>query len=106
MATSKYQFENKGIGSLLREGRLTVPPNQRSYAWEERHVENLLQDLNEAITSDNDEYFLGTLVLIEPPKAVPSIADGSTATCHGNDIDRADSRQAFPTEARGWSASD
>jgi hypothetical protein len=76
MATSKYQFENKGIGSLLREGRLTVPPNQRSYAWEERHVENLLQDLNEAITSDDDEYFLGTLVLIEPPKTIPSIADG------------------------------
>jgi hypothetical protein len=37
---------------------------------------DLLQDLNEAITSDDDEYFLGTLVLIEPPKAVPSIADG------------------------------
>ncbi|MES0132835.1 DUF262 domain-containing HNH endonuclease family protein [Mesorhizobium sp. M0029] len=76
MATSKYQFENKGIGSLLREGRLTVPPNQRSYAWEDRHVENLLQDINEAITSDDDEYFLGTLVLIEPPKTIPSIADG------------------------------
>ena len=55
---------------------LTVPPNQRSYAWEDRHVENLLQDLNEAITSDDDEYFLGTLVLIHPPKTVPSIADG------------------------------
>jgi hypothetical protein len=76
MAASKYQFENKGIGGLLREGRLTVPPNQRSYAWEDRHVENLLQDLNDAITSDDDEYFLGTLVLIQPPKTVPSIADG------------------------------
>ena len=76
MATSKYQFENKGIGALLREGRLNVPPNQRSYAWEDRHVENLLQDLYEAIASDDDEYFLGTLVLIEPPKTVPSIADG------------------------------
>jgi hypothetical protein len=76
MATSKYQFENKGIGALLREGRLTVPPNQRSYAWEDRHVENLLQDLNESITNDDDEFFLGTLVLIEPPKTIPSIADG------------------------------
>ena len=76
MASTKFIFENKGIGSLLREGRLIVPPNQRSYAWEDRHVQNLLQDLNEAIANDQDEYFLGTVVLIEPPKTVPSIADG------------------------------
>jgi hypothetical protein len=76
MATSKFQFENKGIGALLRDGRLVVPPNQRSYAWEDRHIQNLLQDLNEAITNDDDEYFLGTIVLIEPSKAVPWIADG------------------------------
>jgi hypothetical protein len=76
MASTKFQFENKGVGSLLREGRLVVPPNQRSYAWEDRHVQNLLQDLNEAITNDQDEYFLGTVVLIEPPRTVPSIADG------------------------------
>jgi uncharacterized protein with ParB-like and HNH nuclease domain len=76
MASTKFQFEN-GIGSLLRDGRLVVPPNQRSYAWEDRHVQNLLQDLNEAITitNDQDEY-LGTIVLIEPPKTIPSIADG------------------------------
>jgi hypothetical protein len=76
MPASKFQFENKGIGELLRRGRLTVPPNQRSYAWEDRHVENLLQDLNEAILNDDDEYFLGTIVLIETPSALPSIADG------------------------------
>lgn len=76
MAASRYQFENRGIGSLLREGRLSVPPNQRSYAWEDRHVQNLLQDLNEAITNDDEEYFLGTVVLIGPPKAVPSVGDG------------------------------
>jgi hypothetical protein len=76
VAASRYQFENRGIGSLLREGRLTVPPNQRSYAWEDRHVQNLLQDLNEAITNDDEEYFLGTIVLIGPPKAVPSVGDG------------------------------
>jgi hypothetical protein len=76
MAASKFHFDSKGIGELLRQGRLTVPPNQRSYAWEDRHVESLLQDLNEAISNDDDEYFLGTIVLIEPPKTIPSIADG------------------------------
>ena len=76
MAASKFHFDNKGIGELLRQGRLTVPPNQRSYAWEDRHVESLLQDLADAISNDDDEYFLGTIVLIEPPKSIPSIADG------------------------------
>src|SRR2546421_11886177 len=76
MAASKFQFDSKGIGELLRQGRLMVPPNQRPYAWEDRHVENLLQDLNEAITNDDDEYFLGTIVLVVSGKSVPSIADG------------------------------
>ena len=77
MAASKFHFDNKGIGEeLLRQGRLTVPPNQRSYAWEDRHVESLLQDLADAISNDDDEYFLGTIVLIEPPKSIPLIADG------------------------------
>ena len=75
---STFQFENKGIGKLLRQGRLDVPPNQRSYAWGETHIRNLLQDLNEAITqgAKGDEYFLGTIVLIGREGEAPSIVDG------------------------------
>jgi hypothetical protein len=75
---STFQFENKGIGKLLRQGRLDVPPNQRSYAWGESHIRNLLQDLNEAITqgAKSDEYFLGTIVLIGREGEAPSIVDG------------------------------
>ena len=75
---SVYQFDNKGIGKLLRQGRLDVPPNQRSYAWGESHIRNLLQDLNEAITQGarSDEYFLGTIVLIGREGEAPSIVDG------------------------------
>lgn len=75
---STYQFDNKGIGKLLRQGRLDVPPNQRSYAWGETHIRNLLQDLNEAITqgAKGDEYFLGTIVLIGREGEAPSIVDG------------------------------
>src|ERR1700730_6328293 len=75
MAASKFSFGSNGIGELLRHGRLVVPPNQRS-AWEDRHVQDLLQDLAEAITNDDDEYFLGTIVLIEPRGAIPPVADG------------------------------
>jgi hypothetical protein len=77
VAGSAFQFESPGIGKLLRQGRLEVPPNQRSYAWREVHVRNLLQDLNEAVTGKiADEYFLGTIVLIQRLGEVPSIVDG------------------------------
>ena len=75
---SAFQFETRGIGKLLRQGRLEVPPNQRSYAWRATHIRNLLQDLNEALTRREkaDEYFLGTIVLIDRPGEAPSIVDG------------------------------
>ena len=78
MAGNVIQFEYRGIGKLLRQGRLEVPPNQRSYAWREGHVTNLFRDFNEAVTSAEtaDEYFLGTIVLIERQDDAPSIVDG------------------------------
>jgi hypothetical protein len=77
MAGTGFHFDNKGIGKFLREGRLQVPPNQRSYAWREKHIRNLLQDLNESVTkSDSGEYFLGTIVLIQKGSDTPSIVDG------------------------------
>lgn len=71
-----FDFTSKGIGNLLREGRLEVPPNQRSYAWEETHVRNYLEDLNEAIGSLQSDYFLGTVVIVQGKNTTPSIADG------------------------------
>jgi hypothetical protein len=65
-----------GIADLLREGTLTTPPNQRSYAWQERHVKNFLEDIGYAIDRHEEDYFLGTLVLIQRDREVPSIADG------------------------------
>jgi uncharacterized protein with ParB-like and HNH nuclease domain len=47
----KFDFVSLGIGELLKKSRMEVPPNQRSYAWEERHIQNLLTDLNEAISA-------------------------------------------------------
>lgn len=76
MAEVKFTFAGMGIGQQLKVGRLAVPPNQRSYAWEERHIRILFEDLYEAITSGRDEHFLGTIVLIQEGKTTPSIADG------------------------------
>ncbi|HEX5760820.1 MAG TPA: DUF262 domain-containing protein [Thermoanaerobaculia bacterium] len=76
MARRKFDFDDMGIGELLRRGRLAVPPNQRSYAWHTRHVKDLLQDLHAAIQNDDEDYFLGTIVLITEERDTPQIADG------------------------------
>lgn len=74
--SAKFQFDSMGIGRLLKQGRMSVPPNQRPYAWEEKHVRDLFTDLNEALIKDDDDYFLGTVVLIQTDRETPSIADG------------------------------
>ena len=56
-----------------------MPPNQRSYAWEECHVRNLLEDISEAI-GNADNCFLGTVVVVSDGAADPSIADGQQRT--------------------------
>ena len=77
MSGSGFRFDSLGIGKLLHQGRLQVPGNQRSYAWREKHIRNLFQDLNEAVSKGDDgTYFLGTIVLIQKGAETPSIVDG------------------------------
>lgn len=72
-----FEFNAMGIAELLKRGRLSVPPNQRSYAWKDKpHVMDLLQDVHTAIQNDDEDYFLGTVVLIRQEDEVPQIADG------------------------------
>lgn len=59
----KIQYNFDGIGHTLSDNLLAVPHYQRSYAWQEDNVRNLFDDLAAAINSDEDEYFLGTIVV-------------------------------------------
>lgn len=63
-----------GLGS----SRLVVPTYQRRYAWNHKQeVAQLWQDLQEAHESNEDEYFLGTLVLNKTaPREAFEIIDG------------------------------
>ena len=75
------EFDPIGIGDLIRKGRLVVPPNQRSYAWEEQNVKELLHDvygeMNKAADGGGREYFLGTMVLVNSKDGKPPrISDG------------------------------
>ncbi len=77
MGTStKFGFDHTGIGFLLHGERLVVPPNQRSYAWEDDHVLDLFRDLSNSIANDEDDYFLGTIVLTQGQGAMLEVSDG------------------------------
>jgi hypothetical protein len=65
-----------------------IPAYQRPYTWEEKHVEQLLDDLktgyeDASATTENPPYFLGNIVLIKPPK--------------GSDADVVDGQQRLTT---------
>jgi hypothetical protein len=77
------EFNITGIGGILKDQLLEVPLYQRSYAWEKKHVEDLYTDLSSAIREGRDEYFLGSVVLLESGDQKHHVVDGQQrlATC-------------------------
>lgn len=69
------EFEHKGIGAVLAHNRLGVPLNQREYAWEDEHVQELFSDFAGAIDNDRPTYFLGTVVFTSGGDE-PEVSDG------------------------------
>lgn len=72
----QIHFEHAGLGSILSRHRLVLPPNQREYSWEERHVKQLLEDIAKTISDNEAGYFLGTLVTIPRGGEVLEVIDG------------------------------
>lgn len=69
-------FEQIGIANVLNRHLLTVPPNQREYAWEDQHVQNLLEDVAKAIADGDKTYFLGTIVTVPRDDGRLEVVDG------------------------------
>jgi len=72
------EFEVLGIAEVLKRIKLRVPPNQREYSWESEVVRQFLQDIYNAMRSrdDQNDYFLGTIVLTNPQQGTLEVADG------------------------------
>jgi hypothetical protein len=68
-------LQHIGIGSVLKQNWLAVPPNQREYRWTDVEVTKLFQDLAKAIGDRAPEYFLGTIVTI-PKNGTLEVVDG------------------------------
>src|ERR1700674_1874027 len=77
MADSEIGFAQLGLGSILKQNQLIVPPNQREYSWTVKEVRTLLQDFAKAISGgDIGSYFLGTRVTIPRSRGLLEVVDG------------------------------
>jgi hypothetical protein len=75
-AKSQIAFEQSGLGNVLKQNQLVVPPNQREYAWTDRQVVQLFQDFAKAISDNESGYFLGTIVTIPRMNGNLEVVDG------------------------------
>lgn len=72
----KLEARLDGIGHLLGDRYIEVPPYQRAYSWTDEQVEDLFKDLSDAIRERNAEYFLGTVVLTTNKDGPHAVIDG------------------------------
>ena len=73
---SAIAIELEGIGRILLNRNLAVPIYQRSYAWEEEHVSDLINDVETSRAESAHEYFIGSLVTTRNQAARAEVADG------------------------------
>ncbi|MHB8245505.1 MAG: DUF262 domain-containing protein [Acidimicrobiales bacterium] len=73
---NQVAFDQAGLGSLLKQYQLRVPPNQREYAWTDAEVTQLFQDFAKAVSEDGSDYFLGTIVTIPRGDGILEVVDG------------------------------
>ena len=72
----KLEARLDGIGHLLGDRYIEVPPYQRAYSWTDEQVEDLFKDFSDAIRERNSEYFLGTVVLTTNKDGPHAVIDG------------------------------
>ncbi len=70
--------DERTIGDVLtNQIRYEIPAYQRPYSWERGNVEQLLDDVWEAFSAHDEEYFIGSLITIEREKGrLYDVVDG------------------------------
>ena len=72
----EIKIDPEGLGHLLQDGQWAVPRYQRAYKWEEKQVNELLYDIENAINDKQPEYFVGSIVVARVSADRPEIVDG------------------------------
>jgi Protein of unknown function DUF262 len=63
LARGRIRYDMLGLASLLKQQEFRVPIYQRSYAWGNEEVDDFWSDLQHSLESQDDDYFLDSLVL-------------------------------------------
>jgi hypothetical protein len=64
------------LADLLKKEKLTIPPYQRPYKWNEIHVVRLLEDIFEWIICKNTVYRIGNIIVHKDERNNENIVDG------------------------------
>lgn len=75
---NKIDNNNLNVSGIFKNFYL-VPDYQREYVWVEKHVSQLLEDINEEFEADNkaeSEYFIGSIVVCENEDKRYEVIDG------------------------------
>lgn len=64
-----YNTHETSLGEILR-GRsyFHIPPFQRAYKWQKRHLEQLIEDINRLNDEEEGAHFIGAIIVDELPK--------------------------------------
>lgn len=68
--------EIKSLKEIISNNSLKIPPYQRPYKWDEKHVTQLLDDIYEHIIIQEKTYRIGSVILHEVNKNELNIVDG------------------------------
>jgi hypothetical protein len=61
--SNEIGISREALANALKTNQLSMDNNQRSYAWGKENIIELFQDLQNAIDSNEPEYFLGSIVV-------------------------------------------
>ena len=67
------------VNRLLNEDTYAIPLYQRNFAWTYNEIEQLLNDVADAVQENRDNYYIGTLV-VNKEKDIFKIIDGQQRT--------------------------
>jgi hypothetical protein len=78
MKTKTLPLKELSIAEIYNGEKATyeVPIYQRNYAWEKDEISALIQDVYDAYTTQNQTYFIGTLVSFHKGDQVYEVIDG------------------------------
>lgn len=76
MSIRPPETPSSGLGAMLTQDRFRVPNHQRDYSWTPGEINQLFDDVQDALARGADQYFLGLMVCISGEENTLTLLDG------------------------------